>query len=124
MTLVDSSDRVLLSPRWRVFSALAGLALAAALVAFMATFIDRAWVTGHGGLARVTFGYPLGWLAQNQTALDPSFPARLSPAAPWENPTSVAFGPLLVDVLVVYAVLLVGWFVGRSILRRITTAAP
>lgn len=70
------------------------------------------------------FGYPLDWLAQNQTTLDPPFPARLSPASPWENPTSVAFGPLLVDVLVVYVVLVVGWLVGRSALRAIRSSAP
>ena len=70
-----------------------------------------------------TFGYPFDWLAQNRTASDPPFPATLSPASPWENPTSVALGRLLVDVLVVYAVLVVGWFVGRSAMRRIRAAA-
>ena len=102
---------------------LAGLALVATLVAFIAALVDRPTVTAHGALGRVTFGYPLGWLAQDQTALDPSLPARLSPTSPWENPTSVTFGPLLVDVLVIYAVLLVVWLVGRWLLRRTRTAA-
>jgi hypothetical protein len=88
----------------------------------MAALVDRDTVTAHGGLGRVTFGYPLGWLSQNQTALDPAFPAKLSAGSPWENPTSVAFAPLVGDVLIVSAVLLGGWFVGRRVLRQIGAA--
>jgi hypothetical protein len=66
----------------------------------------------------------LAGLAQDRTASDPSFPAELAPASPWENPTHVAMGPLLVDVLVVYVVLLMGWYVGRSILRVIRNGGP
>jgi hypothetical protein len=102
---------------------LAALALVAAPVAFLAALIDRTTVTSHEALGRVMFGYPLDWLAQNQTAMDPPFPATLSPASPWENPTSFALGPLIVDVLVVYAVLLVIWLVGRSVPRWIRAAA-
>ena len=34
------------------------------------------------------------------------------------NPTSVELGPLMVDVLVVYVVLVIGWFVARIVVRR------
>jgi hypothetical protein len=44
-------------------------------------------------------------------------PVRLSPASPWENPTGVTLGALVMDVPLAYVVLLVGWFVGRSPLR-------
>ena len=123
MTMVDSSERVLVNTRWRSLSLLSGLALVAVVVAFLVALIDRATVTTHSGLGRVMFGYPLGWLTQDQTTLDPSFPVRLSPASPWENPTSVVVVPLLIDVLGVFALLLVGWLVGRSLLRRIRAAA-
>lgn len=49
--------------------ALVGLALLAVFVTSLATFIDRVTVTSHAGLGHLAFGYPLGWLAQNQSAL-------------------------------------------------------
>jgi hypothetical protein len=122
MTFVDASGRQSVRTRSRGISALAGLALVAALVAVMAALVDRATVTGQGALGQVAFGYPRGWLYQNRTGLDPSFPAQVRAASPWENPTRVAPGPLIGDVLIVYAVLLVGWFAGRSVLRRIRAA--
>jgi hypothetical protein len=64
------------------------------------------------------FGYPLGWLAQDQSRYDQPFPWNTSFTSPWENPTSVELGPLMIDVLVVYAVLVVGWFVARIVVRR------
>jgi hypothetical protein len=69
------------------------------------------------------FGYPFDWLAQDQTTLNAPFPATLSPASPWENPTTVAFGPLLLDALVVYLVLLGGWSVAGLTRRSIGSAA-
>ncbi len=124
MRMMDRSGDVSARTRWREAWGLAGLALVAVLVALVAALNDFATVTGREALGRVMFGYPLNWLAQNQTTLDPPFPATVSPASPWENPTSVAFGPLLVDVLAVYGLLLVGWFVGRSAFRDVRTSAP
>ena len=118
VTFVDSAQRVSVTRRWRGAAALAGLALVSALVASVVALFDHVTVANLDGLSRVAFGYPLKWLTQDQSALDPPFPARTSPASPWENPTSVEVGPLIVDVLVVYAVLVTGWFVARIVIGR------
>lgn len=123
MWVVDSSADLAARAWLRGRAAVVGLGLLAVLVAVGAALIDRATVKNQEELGRVAFGYPLRWLAQNQTNLDPSFPANLSPASPWENPTSVAFGPLCGDVLVVYVLLLVGWFAGRSVLRSVRASS-
>jgi hypothetical protein len=65
------------------------------------------------------FGYPLDWLVQDQSRLDPSFPETIPSGSPWENPTSVAIWPLVIDVLVAYVGLLLALFLGRMVLRRI-----
>jgi hypothetical protein len=122
VTLMDSPARVSASTRWRRPTALAASAVVPVLVLFLSALIDHATVTGRAGLTRVMFGYPLDWLAQDQTRLDQPFPVKLSPGSPWENPTSVASGPLIFDVLVVYSVFLLAWFVGRAILRGLRTA--
>lgn len=123
MTMVDSSGDVTTRTTWRWTAASTVFALVAVLVAVVAAFVDRATVTAQGAMGRAMFGYPLNWLAQNQTSADPPFPATLSPGSPWENPTSVALGPLVLDVLIVYVVLLVGWFVGRFAHRGIRTSS-
>ena len=84
----------------------------------MAALLDRVTVTAEDSLGKVMFGFPLDWLAQDRSASRPPLPAAMAPTSPWENPTSVELGPLLADVLVIYAVLVAGWFIARTLVRR------
>jgi hypothetical protein len=118
VALVNSVERPSVSTKWLDVVALSGLALVAALATFIAALFDHVTVAAQDGLSRVVFGYPLGWLAQDQSGHSPPFPANTSFISPWENPTSVELGPLMVDVLVVYAILVGGWFFARMVVRR------
>jgi hypothetical protein len=99
--------------RWGLLAALASLAyvsLASASVVVMAVH-QRATVTSRHGLAHLTFGWPLAWLAQDQTAYDPPFPWTTGFRSPWNNPTSVDGLALLTDLAVACAPLAVGFLI-------------
>ncbi|WP_248580941.1 hypothetical protein [Nocardioides sp. InS609-2] len=115
MTPAESSDQV----RGRV---LAGLAFVAALVATASVLLDRVTVASGEALGHLGFGFPMTWLVQDQSALSPPYPTDLSPASPWENPTSVAIGPLVVDALVAYVLLVGGWLISHPVLRHLRTS--
>lgn len=95
------------------------LTLVAVVVVVMTALRDSAVVTGEKGLRSVSFGRPLDWLTQDQSAHDPPFPHRATPNSPWENPTGVDVLPFLVEVLGVLAVLVAGWLVVGSLVRRL-----
>ena len=102
-------------PGWLALAPLAALAVTAV---FAMALVDGATATSTQELHRLAFGMPQDWLIQNQEAYDPPYPYAASPASPWENPTSVALAPLVVDVLGVLAVLVVVWLGVRLALRR------
>jgi len=99
---------------------LLGLAPVAALITLVAVFFEHVTVKRQEDLGRVTFGFPLDWLVQDQSTRSPPFPWEASVASPWEHPTHVAFVPLVADLLFAYAVLLAavffGWLVFRSVI--------
>ena len=67
---------------------------------------EDATATERGSRHRwLVFGWPLVWVQQDHSSYEPPLPMRLGLSSPWENPTSVSLGSVLVDVLVVFAVL-------------------
>jgi hypothetical protein len=57
-------------------------------------------------LTRVSFGYPLSFIAQNRDSRDyPSFPVNVSISSPWEYPTQIQWISFVVDLLIVGALL-------------------
>jgi hypothetical protein len=118
VTTVDASETA--APRRSRLKVLSSvvIGLVAVVVTVVVSLADRVSVTSHDGLGRVNFGRPFGWLSQDQSGLDPPrFPMVVRLASPWENPTHAALLPLVLDVLVVYAVLmalLLGWRAARA----------
>ena len=109
--------------RQRTWTALAPVLLApvAAAITLSITLVDHSTVVARSGLVYIGFGVPLVWLKQDQSSLDPSFPMNATFISHWGFPASVSVVPLLLDVLVVYALLLAGLLVfgriGRSFSR-------
>ena len=91
----------------------------AAILVFVLAAVDRAHVASHYALSNVAFGMPLNWLNQNQASLDPPLPHSARLLSPWEYPTDLSLGLLVIDLLVVLA-LLVG---SRFLIRSITAAS-
>lgn len=59
-------------------------------------------------LERVQFGYPLSYLAQNQTALSPpSFPIVTTILSPWEHPVTLSIWKFIFSVSLVMVFLLI-----------------
>jgi hypothetical protein len=97
------------------------LALVAVGVTLATALLNQETIAGRSDLGRARFGLPLDWLVQDQSSLDPPFPFDATFISPWEYPASVALFPLVFDVLVVYAVLLVGLFVLRFSRSRLSS---
>jgi hypothetical protein len=89
-------------------------ALDLALVALL-LFLDKVKVQSQQELARVGLGMPLNWVTQNQ-GIDPPLPWRTSFMSPWENPTTIAWLPLVVNVVIV-GLLMTGVWVGVQAVR-------
>ena len=73
-------------------------------VVLVTALTDRVLVSSKADQRSVEFGWPLVWVQQDQSSYDPSFPTRVVLSSPWENPSSVYVGAVLVDVLFVFAV--------------------
>lgn len=71
------------------------------------TVRDHDPVATRAGLHSVDLGWPLVWLHQDQSFLDPPLPYRMALASPWEHPTQVSGAAFLVNVLTVFTVVLV-----------------
>ncbi|GAA4700837.1 hypothetical protein [Nocardioides conyzicola] len=102
---------------WRLWLAGATVLVCAALVVLVAGGLDRETVRDKADQQSLDFGLPVAWIHQDQTALDPPFPARVSVASPLENPTDLSGLAFLVDLLVVLAVLGAGVLVVRRLAR-------
>lgn len=74
-----------------------------------AALLDRTTAHSHHALAELSFGRPLGWLLQDQSSADPPLPDRRVFASPWENPTGVDALPLMLDLALVLAFLILLW---------------
>ena len=91
--------------RWRAFAAF-GIFVASLFslaVVLVTAMRDQVLVSSRADLASVDLGWPIVWVHQDLSAHDPPLPAQLGFDSPWENPTSVSWGALVVDVLVVFA---------------------
>jgi hypothetical protein len=105
-----------LSGRWSVavpFSFVAALVVNAVL-----TFMDTARFRTESELNTLTFGSPLGWLTQDQSALDPPFPGSATLSSPLEHPVAVALVPLVLNIALVMVVLLAAWAAIRALRTR------
>ena len=91
--------------RWRAFAAFGTfLAFLFSLTVVLVTAMrDQVLVSSRADLASVDLGWPIVWVHQDMSAHDPPLPARLGFDSPWENPTNVSWGALVLDVLVVFA---------------------
>ena len=87
----------------------------AAILVLVLAAVDRAHVASHDALSTVPFGLPLNWLNQNQGALDPPLPHSARLLSPWEYPTDLSLGLLVIDLIVVLALLVGSRFLIRSI---------
>jgi hypothetical protein len=72
------------------------------LFVVVSPWLDEDRVASKHDQASVGLGLPMRWLHQDQSAYDPPLPTQLGPASPWENPTSISFGTLMADVVVVF----------------------
>ena len=107
--MIEDATETERGPRHRWLAALAAFGIPVAFlfsltVVLVTALTDRILVTSKADLRSVEFGWPLGWVHQDQSAYDPPFPTHLGLSSPWENPTSVSLGAVLVDVLFVFAV--------------------
>lgn len=73
-------------------------------VVLVTALTDQVLASRKADLRSVDFGWPLVWVHQDQSSYDPPFPTHLGLSSPWENPTSVSLGAVMVDVLFVFAV--------------------
>jgi heme exporter protein D len=103
---------------WRLWLAGATAVVCAVLLVLVACGLDRETVSDKADQQSLDFGLPVAWLHQDQTSLDPPFPARVSVASPLENPTDLSGLAFLVDLLVVLAALGVVVLVVRQVSRR------
>jgi hypothetical protein len=92
-------------PLWRAFAAFGifVIFLFSLAVVLVTAMKDEVLVRSRADLASVDLGWPLVWAHQDLSSHDPPLPAQLGFDSPWENPTSVSWGALAVDVLVVFA---------------------
>ena len=103
--------------RPRVAVAVASIgALDLALVALLMV-LDKVQVQSQTELARVGLGMPLNWVTQNQ-GIDPPLPWRTGVLSPWENPTTIAWLPLAVNLVIVGLVLTGVWACVQVLLGR------
>lgn len=93
--------------RWLVALAAFGIPVAflfSLTVVLVSALTDQVLVISRADLRSVEFGWPLVWVQQDQSSYDPPFPTHVALSSPWENPTSVSPGAVLVDALFVFAV--------------------
>jgi len=72
-------------------------------VVVLSALSGEVMVGNRAELHRIDFGWPIAWVQQDQSSMDPAFPWAQSFNSPWERPTMVSPVAFLVDVLVVFA---------------------
>lgn len=88
--------------------------LALSLVLILLTLLIPVNITDQVKLAQVEFGYPLAFLRQDFSGIDPpSFPWSVSVASPWEYGMAVQWLMLLLDTVFVFFVLVLLYFVAK-----------
>ncbi len=115
--IVAGDERILARPgrAWRGV----GLALLALAVVIGAVFLDSTTVTSNADQADLAFGLPLAWVEQDQSSLEPPFPAEASVLSPNEYPTRIAWLPFVADVALVLGTLALLGVAGRWLVLRL-----
>ena len=108
LTAIDQKLQTPARGRWRLAVPVSGVV--AVFVVHVLAFTDAARFQSRADLGHLTFGAPLGWLTQDQSALAPPGPGTTGFLSPWEHPVSVDLVPLLLNVGLLTAALLIGWF--------------
>lgn len=101
------------------------LAPVAGLLTVALAWSDHTMLLVNDRISTVGYGVPIDWLMQSNLLTPPLelMPYELSPDDPRETPTAVAWRPLAMDVLLLYAVLLAALLAVRLVLRRAVPAA-
>ncbi|MCW2796704.1 hypothetical protein [Nocardioides sp.] len=74
-------------------------------------------VSRSGQLRALTYGWPFGWLTQDQSAMNPRLPVEVSVISPWEHPVDVGWVTLMLDLAVLWVPLVLAGFVADRALR-------
>lgn len=77
-------------------------------------------VATRAGMRSVDLGWPLVWVHQDQSSLDPPLPHSMALVSPWEDPASIAWAALVVNVLIVFTVVVVGGLLLRFLVVALT----
>jgi hypothetical protein len=98
--------------------------VAGAVMVIALAWTDTALVTNASELGDVTFGWPLAWVSQDLTALDPLLPADMGMNSPWEHPiTDIRWLALTADLTALGVPLLaVVYGIKRSTRRELARA--
>ena len=78
------------------------------VVVALLVLVDKVDVQTREELDRVAFGLPLSWVTQQQTS-EPPLPYTAGFSSPWENPTTIEWLPLALNLLVVGVVIAGAW---------------
>jgi len=117
----------LLARRWSGTQRLLTTAFIAAVVASVVVMqFDTVQVTSRQDLESVTFGWPVGWLTQDLTTLDPPLPFDQGPATlDQANRTQVSYAGWVATIAAfMVPATAVLWFVRRKRERAKTSAHP
>ncbi|MDW7651949.1 MAG: hypothetical protein SCK29_10860 [Bacillota bacterium] len=96
-------------------------ALAIALMFVLASpMVYPVTVSGYNQLQPLRLGFPLPYLEQQVTLtpFDSDFPLTLRMQSPLENPSTILWGNLLLDVVLVAGMLFVLWLLTKVLLAR------
>lgn len=117
MEIVAGDERILARPG----RALGGLVLVVLTLAVVvgSVFLGSTTVTSKADQAGLAFGLPLAWVEQDQSSLDPPYPAEATFQSPNEHPTSIAWLPFVADVAMVLAALALLGLAGRALVLRL-----
>jgi hypothetical protein len=101
-----------------LLAGLLGLVVAFAIVLAL-TWSQTVNVTAPAQQKALTFGWPLGWVTQDLSSMDPPMPYDMSMGSPWEHPvTNVRWAPLGLDLAAFWVPFLaVVYAVRRSVER-------
>jgi len=118
ITAIDQDLQTPARGRWKLAVPVSGVL--AVFVVHVLAFADAAKFQSRAELGQLTFGAPLSWLSQEQSALDPPGPGTTGILSPLEHPVSVELIPLTLNVGVLTAALLIGWFCLGAARRRLS----
>jgi hypothetical protein len=116
---VETGSRPLVKVLWTfLMTAAAGILTLGSMVA------DGEAVGTRAQQDQLSFGWPLAWVTQDQSSLDPPLPYRLSVASPLESPTHFHELALVVDfALMLGVVLAAAWLIRRAAAEKSAHAA-